>query len=106
MCPLETTNHLIFIFTPICKSFGAPKVHFNQSDGKDLCVSKALASALYTIGFQEEATAIDSHGEEIMKGAVVNALEMVEEHTRNVLPSWIVIRRLPCKHDWKVTLDP
>jgi len=91
---------------PNLQSFGAPKVHFNQSNGKDLCVSKALASALYTIGFQEEATAIDSFGEEIFKLAVVNALEMVKEHARNVLPSWIVIQCLPCKYDWKVSLDP
>jgi hypothetical protein len=91
---------------PNLQSFGAPKVHFNQSNGKDLCVSKALASALYTIRFQEEATAIDSFGEEIMKGAVINALEMVKEQARNVLLSWIVIRRLPRKYDWKVSLDP
>jgi hypothetical protein len=53
----------------------------------------------------KQATAIDSFSEEIMKGAVVNALEMVKEHARNVLPSWIVIRRLPRKYDWKVSLD-
>ena len=75
---------------PNLQSFGAPEVHFNQSNGKDLCVSKALASALYTIGFQEEATAIDSFGEEIMKRAVVDAFEMVKEQACSVLPPWIV----------------
>jgi hypothetical protein len=45
---------------------------------------------LYTIGFQEEATAIDSFGEEIMKRAVVDAFEMVKEQACSVLPSWIV----------------
>ena len=63
------------------KVIGAPKVHFNQSDGKDLCVSKSLASALYSIGFSKEAVEVDLFGEEIMKGAVVNALEKVI-HTR------------------------
>ena len=42
-------------------------------------------------------TAIDLFGEVIMKGAVVDALEMVKEHARSVHPSWIVIRRLPRK---------
>ena len=56
-----------------------------------MCVSKAFASALFAIGFQEEATEIDLFGEEIMKGAVIDALEMVKEHAQSVLPSRIVI---------------
>jgi hypothetical protein len=76
---------------PNLQSSGALDIHINQNNGKDFCFSKALASPLYAIGFQEEPTSIDSFGEEIMKGAAVDALEMVKEHTRSVLPSWIVI---------------
>ena len=68
-------------------------------------MSKSLASALFSIGFQEEAFAIDTFGEEILKGAVVDALENVVKHARIVLPSWIVIRRLPRRFDWKAGLD-
>jgi hypothetical protein len=90
---------------PNLKVIGAPKVHFNQSDGKDLCVSKSLASALYSIGFTKEAVEVDSFGEEIMKGAVVNALEKVVLHARTVLPSWIVIRSIKKRFDWRKELN-
>ncbi len=90
---------------PNLKVIGAPKVHFNQSDGKDLCVSKSLASALYPIGFTKEAVEVDSFGEEIMKGAIVNALEKVLLHARTVLLSWIVIRSIKKRFDWRKELD-
>ncbi len=90
---------------PNLKVIGAPKVHFNQSDGKDLCVSKSLASALYSIGFTKEAVEVDSFGEEIMKGAVVNALKKVVLHASTVLPSWIVIRSIKKRFDWRKELD-
>ena len=87
------------------KRVGAPRVHFNQTDGKDLCISKSLASALFAIGFEEEAAAIDSFGKEILKGAVVDALENVVKHARAVLPRWILIQRLPKQFKWKEELD-
>ena len=90
---------------PNLKRFGAPRVQFNQTDGKDLCVSKSLASALFAIGFEKEAVAIDSFGEEILKGAVVDALENVVKHARAVLPRWILIQRLPQQFEWKEELD-
>ena len=90
---------------PNLKVIGAPRVHFNQSDGKDLCVSKSLASALYATGFHDEAIKIDAFGEEILKGAVCGALEKVAMHARTVLPSWIVIRSIPKDFDWKQGLD-
>ncbi len=80
-------------------------MHFNQTDGKDLCVSKSLASALYSIGFTKEAVEVDSFGEEIMKGAVVNALKKVVLHAGTVLPSWIVIRSIKKRFDWRKELD-
>ncbi len=36
---------------PDLQTAGAPEVHFNQKDSKDLCVLKALTSALNAIGF-------------------------------------------------------
>jgi hypothetical protein len=56
--------------------------------------SKSLASALYSIGFTKEAVEVDSFGEEIMKGAVLNALNGVIQHERTVLPSWIVFQSI------------
>ena len=90
---------------PNFKVIGAPNVHFNQSDGKDLCVSKSLASALYATGFTKEAIEMDGFGEEIIKGSVVNALEKVIEQARQVLPSWVVIEYIPKNYDWTVGLD-
>ena len=90
---------------PNLKVIGAPNVKFNPSDGKDLCVSESLASALYAIGFTDKAIAIDLFGEEIMKGAVVNALEKVIQHARTVLPSWIAIRSIKKEFDWTTGLD-
>jgi hypothetical protein len=88
------------------KVIGAPKVNFNQSDGKDLCVSKSLASALYSIGLTKEAFEVDSFGEEkIMKGAVVKALYRVTQHAKTVLPFWIVIRSIKKHFDWRKELD-
>ena len=75
----------------MCNLPATPEVLNNQTDGKDLCVLKAFASPLFAIGFQEEATEIDLFGEEIMKGAVIDALEMVKEHAQSVLPSRIMI---------------
>ena len=65
---------------PNLKRVGAPRVHFNQTDGRDFCVSKLLASALFAIGFKKEAAALDSFGEEILTRAVVDALENVVTH--------------------------
>ena len=90
---------------PDLKRVGAPRVNFNQTDGKDLCVSKLLASALLANGFEEEAAGIDSLGEEILKGAVVDALENVVKHAQAVLLRWILIRRLPQQFNWKEEPD-
>ncbi len=97
--PLHLNEH------PNLKRVGAPRVHFNQTDGKDLCVSKSFASALLAIGFEEEAAAIDFFGEEILKGAVVDALENVVKHAQAVLPRWILIQRLSQQFNWKEELD-
>jgi hypothetical protein len=80
---------------------GAPRVQFIQSDGKDLCVSKALASVFYALNFREEALKIDNYGEEIIRGNVVDALKKVSHYAQTVLPSWIQVTKMPLLYDWK-----
>ena len=84
---------------------GAPPVRYTQSNGKDLCVSKSLASALFPLGFTKEAEQIDCFGETILKGAVVEALDRVMKHARMILPRWIVIEKVPRCFDWEKCLD-
>ena len=83
---------------------GAPEIQFVQSEGKDLCVSKSLASAFFALGWQDEATKIDAFGEVILKGAVVDAIHRVKRQADKVFPSWLLIRKLPDNFDWKVDL--
>lgn len=89
---------------PELKVIGAPAIQFVQSEGKDLCVSKSLASAFFALGWHDDASKIDAFGEEILKGAVVDALRRVVKHARTLLPTWIVIQKLPSSFDWKVDL--
>ena len=89
---------------PELKVIGAPAIQFVQSEGKDLCVSKSLASAFFALGWHDDASKIDAFGEEILKGAVVDALRRVVKHARTLLPTWIVIKKLPSSFDWKVDL--
>ena len=64
-------------------------------------MSKSLASALYPLGFEKEAEEIDFYGEEVLKGAVVDALDRVMQHARKILPNWVVIERIPTCLDWQ-----
>ena len=80
---------------PGLKLIGAPAIQFVQSEGKDLCVSKSLASEFFALGWHEDASKIDAFGEEILKGAVVDALRRVVKHARSLLPTLIVIQKLP-----------
>ena len=41
----------------------APLIQFRQFDGQDLCAPKSLASALYALGFKEEAVSLIEHWE-------------------------------------------
>ena len=82
----------------------APQVHYVQSEGKDLCVSKSLASAFHALGWNEEASQIDAYGENVLKGAVVDALQRVVKYARTLLPNWIVMKRLPIQFDWQKDL--
>ena len=85
---------------------GAPKVNFPQSDGQDLCVSKSLASALYALGFHEEASKIDAFGMSDLQGGAVDAFGKVSGFAKGVLPSWIVRKwvRRPEDFSWQTDL--
>ena len=86
----------------------APKVHFVQSDGDDLCVSKSLASALYALDdFKEEATRINEYGETDLKGGTVDAVGKVSLYAHALLPHWIQRKHLEKPEDfqWEVLLQ-
>ena len=55
----------------------APHVHFVQSEGEDLCVSKSLASALHAIGFDNAAESINHYDESRLRGGTVDAIQKV-----------------------------
>ena len=48
---------------------------------EDLCMSRSLASALYAMGWHEAAIKVDGLGEEILNGAVVEAIDRVSKFT-------------------------
>ncbi len=79
---------------------GAPPVRYTQKDGKDLCVSISLASALFPLGFEKEAEEIDLFLEETLKGAVVDVLDCVMQYAKTILPKWVVIERIPKCFNW------
>jgi hypothetical protein len=86
---------------PNLRVIGAPAIYYRQADGKDLCVSKALASAFHNLGWHMEASMIDTFGETNLKGGNVEVLERVVEYSRTVFPTWIVIDLLPNNFDWR-----
>ena len=83
------------------KVIGAPEIQFVQLEGKDLCVTKSLASAFFALGWHDAASKIDAFGEDILRGAAVDALRRVIKHAKNVFPPWIIIRQLPTNFNWK-----
>ena len=56
------------------------------------------------LGGEDEAHHIDVFGEEIMKGAAVDAVQRVKMRARELFPSWIVIRKLPSEFNWKMDM--
>ena len=83
---------------------GAPKVHFVQEEGEDLCVSNLLASALFELGFVEEAAKIAAYGREELARGTVNALKKVMTFASEVLPKWIQPAWKPRIFDFKKEL--
>ena len=50
----------------------APVLHYRQSDGQDLCVSKSLASVLHALQFESAASQVNEFGEKM--GGAVNVI--------------------------------
>lgn len=84
---------------------GAPKVHFVQNEGEDLCVSNSFASALFELGFVNEATKIAEYGKEKLAQGTVNALKKVMTYASEVLPKWLQPAWKPRHFDWKNELN-
>jgi hypothetical protein len=85
---------------PNLRVSGAPSIRFIQSEGRDLCVSKSLASALFAIGFVKEAEIIDEFGEKNLAGNVVDAFQKVKQKAVSVLPSWLQVKKIPLDFVW------
>ena len=87
----------------------SPMIHFQQLDGQDLCAAKSLASALYALGFEEEATRLNEHFEKpeerrkLAEMPLGNAVANVGRYARALLPSWIArtVVRTPQDFDWQ-----
>ncbi len=58
---------------------GAPRVHFSQTDGQDLCVFKSLAC-------------IEAYGITDLQGGAVDAFGKVICFAKTVLPTWKITR--------------
>ena len=86
---------------PNLRVIGAPGIHYGQADDKDLCVSKALASAFHNLGRHMEASMIDPFSEKNLKGGAVEVLERVVQYSKTIFPSWIVIDLLPNNFEWR-----
>jgi hypothetical protein len=82
----------------------APSVHFVQSEGEDLCVSKSLASVFYVIGFVDQAVSINHYGERELSGGTVDAIRKVGQYAETLLPKWITRKVLKRPHmlDWQL----
>ena len=80
---------------------------FPQTDGQDLCVSKSLASALYSLGFQGEAFRIEAYGITNLQGGAVDAFGKVICFAKAILPTWIKTKcvKWPVTFNWKIDLD-
>ena len=69
-----------------------------------------MASALYVIGFEGAAGAINHYGESQLRGVqggTVDAIQKVGQHTETELPQWIIRKVLKKPHtfDWKLLQD-
>ena len=80
-------------------------MHFVQNEGEDLCVSNSFASALFELGFVNEATKIAEYGKEKLAQGTVNALKKVMTYASEVLPKWLQPAWKPRHFDWKNELN-
>ena len=86
---------------------GLPTVHFVQSDGEGLCVSRLLPSILHVLGFTEEALMVDKYGKSELVGGTVDAIGKVGQFAQSKLPKWITRKVLKKAHlfNWEVLLQ-
>lgn len=91
---------------PNLKVIGGPIVNYVHSKGKDLCITKSLASAFFALGWHEESAKIDNFGEVILGGLVVQALDRVVKYTKTLFPRWVTISMIPRRFDWQTDLRP
>ena len=80
-------------------------INFRQSEEKNLCVTKSLASAFYAMGWHDEAFKIDAFDEEILHGAVVEGIDRVGTYTTKIFPTWVVVRLLSKEFDYQADLQ-
>ena len=78
----------------------APVVHFRQSDGQDLCVSKSLASVLHALQYESAATAVNDYGEEIR--GTINVIKKIGNYAKQLLPCWINLQRLKSPQEFRI----
>jgi hypothetical protein len=69
-----------------------------QKDEMNLCVPNALASVLHELGFTEEAITINEYGlKELLYSPVMDAINMIFEKAKKVLPKWLQVSKFPNK---------
>jgi hypothetical protein len=66
-----------------------------------------LASALYSLGFQEEAFRIEEYRITDLQGGAVDAFGKVTCFAKAMLPTWIITKcvKWPRTFNWKIDLD-
>jgi hypothetical protein len=86
---------------------GAHRVRFSRTDGQDLCVSKSLALALFSLGFQEEAFRIEAYRISDLQGGAVDGFGKVIRFAKTVLSAWIITKcvKRPGTFNWKTDLN-
>jgi hypothetical protein len=79
----------------------APVLHYRQSDGQDLCVSKLLASVLHALQFESAASQVNKFGEQM--GGAVSVIKNIGNYAKTLLPNWINFER--CKRPQKFRIE-
>ena len=92
-------SHL-FKFPELIKK-DAPRLRYIQSEGQDLCVSKAFASILHHLGFTDSARQVDEYGCQNLTGGAVDVVFKVKTFADKATPGWLLSRHMLHPFDWK-----
>ena len=78
----------------------APRVHYNQTEGQDLCAFKSLASVVHYLGWVEAANRIDDTG--IREASTcLDSWKLLYDVTVTYLPKWIQVAKINRRDvDW------